>query len=107
MSPWEVEQLDDAGKKTRTFTIETIDPDIAHLIIQEVQERILTMDEVDAFVEPVDVGQYDDYSDFVPCPMDVSTICDRLRNNYYRSIDVSDANTDADYETNEVLLFSN
>jgi hypothetical protein len=87
MSPWEVEQLDDAGKKTRTFTIETIDPDIAHLIIQEVQERILTMDEVDAFVEPVDVGQYDDYSDFVPCPMDVSTICDRLRNNYYRSID--------------------
>jgi len=88
ISPWEVIYTDSDLKPLQTLTIEALDPQLAEKICSSIQENILDSgnEEYDPFIVPVDIDTYSDYPQFVPYPIDISTICDRLRNNFYRTI---------------------
>lgn len=86
MNPWELEEIDE-NNEVKQINIETIDPNKAELVYEIISEEAERSIHAHPFKYPVSIEQYPDYILYVPEPIDISLICERLKNNYYRSVD--------------------
>jgi hypothetical protein len=89
VSPWEIEPISADGRR-ETIMVEAINPQAAIQLaagILELCEGDLE-EEAQYFVAPVDLSEYPQYYSIIPCPSDFGTICQRLKSNYYRQIEV-------------------
>lgn len=85
VSPWELEELDEEDR-IMPVSVEAIDPDISQEIKESIERDVLSLPESLAFREPVSLEEYPEYALFVPNPIDLRTILERLKNNYYRNL---------------------
>jgi WD40 repeat protein len=86
VSPWEIEELDAQGTQC-PVEIETLNPEECGKLATHFQSICSAKDArtIAVFEDEVDIGNYPDYPNLNPKPMDLKMITDRLGTKYYRS----------------------